>query len=109
MSEYIVQTIVIDNNRTFVDKEDFKKFYLDNLVNIKYDQLRQFNMTIMDKYGHEHFSLAFVKPNIGILTHKYRTNDEYETSQKYRLQQKKILESKNIEYLISDVLIRDEI
>jgi len=108
MKTFIVQTIIIDNNKKFNSKKEFKNYYIENYVPIEKDPLREFNLKIMNKYGHDNFFLTFVKPNIGILTHKYFTEEEYNESINLRDNQKKLMKAYNIDYLISEVLIQDE-
>ena len=104
---YIVQTLIIDHNKSYENKKEFKDYYVNNYVPQESDPLRVFNFKMMDKYGHENFFLTFIKPNKGILTHKYFSKNEYKESMIYRQEQQKMFENLNIDYLISEVLCQE--
>ena len=69
-----------------------------NNMEIAKNLSNEYNFKLMDKYGHCFFNLVFQKPNIGILYHRYHTQEEYEGSIKLREQQKKHMNSNDIQY-----------
>lgn len=105
--KYIIQTLIIDNNRKYSSKDEFKSYFVENYVPENIDPLRIFNFTVMDKYGHDNFFLTFIPPNMGILTHKYFNEDEYLVSKQLREDQQKMMNKNNIDYHISELLIQE--
>ena len=93
-----VITKIVYPYKEFTNKDEFKTFMVDNYVPEDTDPLRKYNFKLMDKYGHCFFNLVFQKPNIGILYHRYHTQEEYEGSIKLREQQKKHMNSNDIQY-----------
>ena len=106
-----VVTTVICHGLKFKNKEDFKDYLVFNFVP-ETDPLRKYNFKLMDKYGHCFFNLIFKEPNVGILYHRYHTNEEYDGSINLRVEQKKKLNDNNISYdykLKNDIKIMSEI
>lgn len=107
MDRYIIQTLITCKNKQFQNKIEMKAWFEKNLVPQDVDDLRRYNLNIMNKYGHENFFLTFIPPNIGILTHIYQTIDEYKNSIPLRQSQKEMIETHNIDYTISDLLVQE--
>ena len=84
-------------NKAFANKDEFKSFMVKHFVP-ESDPLRQYNFRLMDKYGHCFFNLDFQKPNMGILYHRYHTDEDYQGSIPLRWQQQKLLNASGIDY-----------
>ena len=104
MNRYIIQTIITCSDKIFKNKNEFKNWFEISLVPQNKDPLRIYNFKLMEKYGHKHFFLTFIPPNIGILTHIYQTQEEYYNSIGLRADQKKLMHKYNISYTVSDVM-----
>ena len=99
----IIVNLIIEVPGIFENKSHIKN-YLYEYHKLFHCDLKEYNNRIAKKYGDEHFSMTFVKPNMVVITQRYIHKEDFEPTIKMRNELKEYLISNNIvtKFLISD-------